>query len=322
VIVKDGNVENNYIHEIELNVSNDCGAKCIMCSEPHGCDNDKIMKPHIFNILIEQLKDVKFDIIQTSGDGETFKNPDYIDYIRILKREFPIVPRWIYNNFSMWDKEKSDIIVNENLFNKVHTRIDSLHTWIFEKSSQLDMITVLDNIKYFCNINDKIPFTILYNNIVDYYNRCKVVIGTRPVRDRFTDEELELVPDEIQEIQQYIKAHMIKPELLAMAKINHGLWGERYRNDIEHNANYPCPKIQVIEKVCWIYPNGNIGMCCYEDRQSHEYSLGNIQSEHILDIFYGEKRRQAIENIKNNIYKDYPCNNPRLCGFGDGVENK
>ncbi len=314
--------KNNYIHELELNFSNICGANCIMCSRPHGCDNEDIMQPKIFNILVDQLKDVKFDIIQTSGDGETFMNLHYINYIRTLKREFPNTPRWIYNNFSMLNNNIANIIVTEDLFNRVHTRVDSLHEWIFTKSSMLNMEIVLKNIKYFLSINHKIPFTILYNNIVDYYNRCKAVFGDRPIRDRFNDIELSQIKNEQNEIREYFINDMHNPELLSMARINHGLWGERYRDDIEHNPFYPCPKIKVIEQVCWIYPNGNIGMCCYEDRQTEGFSLGNIQNEHILDIFYGEKRRQAIENIKNNVYKDYPCNDPRLCGFGDGVENK
>lgn len=314
--------KNNYIKEIELNISNLCGASCIMCSEPHGCMNDEIMKPEVFNELVKQLKDVKFDIVQTSGDGETFMNPHYLDYIRILKRDFPSVPRWIYNNFSMMTFDRADTIINEDLFDKVHTRVDSMDYDTFKKSSGLERNRVFENIKYFLKFNHKIPFVILYNNIKSYYERCYVATGARPVRDRFSDRELSMIIDEQSEIHKYFLQDCKKPELLAMARINHGLWGERYRDDIQHNHYYPCPKIEVIEKVCWIYPNGNIGMCCYEDRQDPAFSLGNIMENHILDIFYGEKRRAAIENIKNNVYKEYPCNSPRLCGFGDGVEAK
>jgi hypothetical protein len=117
-----------------------------MCSEPHGCDNEKIMQPETFEILINQLKDVKFDIVQTSGDGETFLNPHYLDYVRRLKEEFPNVPRWIYNNCSMLTKERADIIIGENLFSRFNTRIDSMEKWIFEKSSALNQETVFKNL--------------------------------------------------------------------------------------------------------------------------------------------------------------------------------
>ena len=109
-------------------------------------------------------------------------------------------------------------------------------------------------------------------------------------------------------------------------------WG--YEEILEKNEFYVIKRIfvkkgnrlskQYHEKKTetWIYPNGNIGMCPYEDRQIEEFSLGNIMKEHILDIFYSEKRMNVIKNIENNVYKDYPCNNPRLCGFGDGIEAK
>jgi len=82
-----------------------------------------------------------------------------------------------------------------------------------------------------------------------------------------------------------------------------------------------CPKIQVIEKVIWILPNGNCTACCYDDRQD-AFVVGNIHNEHLLDIFYGDKRKDIIEKIKHRFYKDYPCTNPLCCGFAEGVEIK
>ncbi|MFX0132989.1 MAG: SPASM domain-containing protein [Candidatus Hodarchaeota archaeon] len=318
--------KNNYIHELELNFSNSCGAKCIMCSEPHGCDGESIMSRETFDVLKKQLKDVKCDIIQSSGDGETFHNPNYLDFIEELKQIKPDTPIWIYNNFSEFTQERIDRVLANNYFEKIHTRIDSLIPWIFEKSSNLNFETVIENIKYFLSQNNRIPFVVLYNRITDYYDRCEQVTGKRPIRDRFTDFELAQVPDEMKDITNFLKSHAKNPDLIAMCKISHGLWGERYRNDIEHNSHWPCPKANVIEKVCWVYPNGKIGMCCYEDRQNPEWALGDIRKQHILDIFYGEKRMDTLKKIKNlqnvNPFYNYPCNNPRMCGFNDGVEAK
>jgi hypothetical protein len=276
----------------------------------------------VFNTLKEQLKDVNYNILQSSGDGETFRNPFYLDYIEQLKGIHPDKPIWIYNNFSEFNKKRVDRVLKHKYFERIHTRVDSLIPWIFKKSSDLDMSQVFDNIKYFLSKNEDTPFVILYNNIADYYRRCQSVLHVKPIRDRFNNEELAEVPEEKDAILRYFQKFAKRPELIIMCKINHGLWGERYRTDVNHNPNYRCPKINVIEKVCWIYPNGNIGMCCYEDKQKEEFSLGNIKNEHILDIFYGKKRQEAIRKIKANEFPDYPCNNPRLCGFGDGQEPK
>lgn len=308
---------NNHIHEIELNVSNACLANCIFCSRPHGVGNIPFMEPETFNILVEHLKDVKFDIIQTSGNGETFLNPYYLDYIWALKYDFPDVPRWIYNNFSLITKERAEIIVKARLFSKIHVRIDSLQKWILERNSNLNFDIVMNNLKYFMSINTTTPLVILYNDINVYYDRCKKVLDKRPVRDYYTDEELAKVPDEFGDIEKFFRP-LAKSEI-SFCKINPCLWGER--RQAPRNGTTPCPKINVIEKVIWILPNGDCTACCYDDEQN-AFIVGNIRDRHLLEIFYGEKRRQIIENIKNRVYKDYPCTNPLCCSFGDGIEAK
>ena len=308
---------NNHIREIEINFSNACLANCIFCSRPHGVGNIPLMQPETFDVLAKQLKDIDFDIIQTSGNGETFLNPHYLDYVRTLKREFPNVPRWIYNNFSMLDKEKADIIVNENLFSKVNVTVDSLVPWIYERSKNLNFDTFIKNIEYFLSINDSMPFTILYNNVKTYYERCQNVIGKRPLRDHFTDEELVEVKDEFSDIESRFKP-LAKTNLQA-CRVNPCLWGERTQAPKDESA--PCPKIQVIEQVIWILPNGDCTACCYDDNQN-QFIVGNIHEKHLIDIYNSPERKEFIEGIKARKYTDYPCTNPRCCGFGDGVEDK
>lgn len=300
-------------YEVELNFSNVCCAECIICSRPHGCGNKFFMEWDVFNTLVSQLKDIKFEMIQTSGNGEAFLNPNYLDYIAILKAEFPKVPRWTYNNFSMLNKQRADVIVEENLFSKIHVRIDSLHKWIFERNSNLNQDVVFENLKYFLKTNTKIPVVILYNNINDYYNKCKRVLGKRPARDYFSDEELARVPREEQEIKEYFQKYSKVP--LQVCTIGHSLWGERRKAPKDESS--PCPKWNVINNVTWISPDGSVIACCYDDSQS-VHVCGNIMQEHLLDIFNGQKRKEILEGIRTRKYKDYPCISPKCCGFGDG----
>lgn len=247
------------IHEIELNFSNVCTANCIICSRPHGVGNSLFMGRDVFDMVVKQLKDVNFDRIQTSGNGEAFLNPNYVDYIRELRSTFN-KEMWTYNNFSMVDKEKADIIVNENLFDKIHVRIDSLEKWVFERSSNLNQDLVFDNFKYFLSINKSIPVIILYNNIRDYYNACNEIIGKRPTRDYYTDDELDLVPkNEEQDILNYFSEYSSAP--IGIFRIGHSLWGER--RNAEPNPNYKCPRYKIISRITWICPNGDVSVCCY-----------------------------------------------------------
>ncbi len=273
------------------------------------------MQPGVFNELLKQLKDVNFKIAQTSGNGEAFLNPHYLDYIQALKETFPDKPRWTYNNFSQLNKERADRIIAENLFDKVNVRIDSLIPWIFEKNSNLSKNIVFENLEYFLSKNKLIPVVILYNHIPSYYKRCWDVIGKRPTRDYFTDEELAQIPDEQSALNDYFQ----KYSNVSVCRMNHSLWGER--EQAQQDKTWPCPKVNVINAATWVVPDGQIMACCYCDKQD-EMSCGNIMQEHILDIFYGKRRAEWIRKIKSREITDYPCRNPRCCGFGDGIEEK
>jgi len=303
----------NVIQEIELNTSNICGASCIICSRAHGNGNIPFMPPEIFNELVKQLKDVDFKMIQTSGNGEALLNPHHLDYISTIRKNWPSIPMWTYNNFSFMTKDKAERIVNERLFDSVTVRIDSLHKWIFEKNSNLNQDIVFENLKYFLSINKDIPVVLLYNNITEYYAKCLRVTGHRPARDYFSDADLAKVTNEEQDIRNYFQPFSKVP--LRMSHMGHSLWGERHHAPL--NPTAPCPKWNVINNVTWVCPNGDIDVCCYDDTQSR-FVAGNIMKEHILDIFYGPKRAEILANIKSRAYKDYPCTNPVCCSFGDG----
>lgn len=307
---------NNKIYEIELNFSNICGAECIICSRPHGCGNKFFMEDDVFDALCDQLRDVEFKMIQTSGNGEAFLNPNYLNYIQRLKDLFPQSIRWTYNNFSMMNKERADRIIQEDLFDRIHIRIESLHKWIFEKNSNLNQENVFNNLKYFLSKNTKIPVCILYSNIRKYYAKCKRVTGRRPARDYFTDEELEKVTDEQSDILSYFQKGNKSP--LSITGISHSLWGERQHAPKDEKS--ACPKLDIIKNVTWICPNGDVMACCYADRQD-EFNCGNILNQHILEIYNGEKRKDIISKIQRREFTDYPCTNPRCCGFTEGREN-
>lgn len=310
----------NVIEELELNFSNICGGSCVICSRPHGYGNSPFMEKPVFNEMVKQLKDIKFRLVQTSGNGEAFLNPHYLDYVETLKTEFPQTPRWTYNNFSLLNREKANRIILDRLFDKVHVRIDSLHKWIFERNSSLNQDIVFDNLKYFLSINKWIPVVILYNDIRKYYKKCISWLGKRPVRDYFTDEELKQVPDEQEEIKKYFQQYASVP--LTVCNIGHSLWGERLH--APKDTTTPCPKFNVISKVTWVCPNGDVDVCCYDDTQNL-FVVGNIMKDHILDIFHSEKRKELLRKIKNREITSYPCTNPSACSMGGetfGIEEK
>lgn len=310
--------EKTDLYELELNFSNICGANCIICSRPHGVGNIPFMCKKVFDIILQQAKDIKtLNMIQTSGNGEAFLNPNYLDYISQLKKEFTF-PVWTYNNFSLLNRDRANRIVQEQLFDKIHVRVDSLDKQWFETNSNLNQDLVFENLKYFMSINTKIPVTILYNNIKSYYKRCWKILEKRPERDFFTDDQLDNYANEAGKIRTYFEPFSKVP--IDICEIGHSLWGERRTATPDYD--YMCPKVSVISHVTWICPNGDVSVCCYDDTQS-KFIVGNILDDHILDIWNSDKRLKIVENIKNKAYNGTaPCTSPRCCGFGDKEEIK
>lgn len=302
------------IPEIELNFSNVCWASCYICSKPHGSGNYPFMTDEVFNVLIDQLKDIDTDQVQTSGNGECWLHPKFYEYIKRLKKIYPDKPMWNYNNFSMMNKERCDLVIKEKLFDKIHVRIDSINPIIQEKTQRINPHIQLENIKYFLENNDCISFVILYSDIKQYFKKCHRIIGKQPQYNPFIKEDWAYIHDEEQEVYSAFSRFAKDKSLFSVCRINQSLWAERDQALIDKDI--VCPKLSVIKNVCWVSPNGDIQVCCYDDRQKN-FTCGNILDDHIWDIWTGTWRQQILKEIENKVYNGkYPCTNPQCCSFG------
>ena len=297
------------INEIEFNFSNLCQAKCFICSDFHGDGNVKLMKPEVFDIAVEQLKDVDFERIQTSGNGDALLNPFYFDYLRELRSTFPHAEIHFYSNFYLMTRRVSDLFIEEKLINEIFTRIDSLDASIFEKSTGLKLSIVLQNLEYFIKQNRRIKVNIGYSNIPSYYKLCKRVFNGLPRKNRFSEETIANIPNELERLRRHFGAIPTCGSIV-INKINHSLWGER--PIAKANPKTPCPKYQILNNIIWISPNGTLSACGYDDHQC-DLVYGDITKEHIIDAWNSSKRKEIMDKIKNRFYKEYPCINPDFC---------
>ena len=297
---------NQFPFEVEANFGNRCGLKCGICSPFHGCGNIPLMPPDVFERIVSQLRDVDFEVLQTSGNGDAFMNPDFIHYLRVLRKTFPTVFINFYSNFVLFGQCETNIITGEKLLDHVHIRIDSLSPIIANRvtgSRTLDII--LRNVNYFMSRNRGIKFEVMYNHVPSYYKRCWEVMGKKPLYLPFTDSEVAAIPDEYRKIKNYFGN-----ENVCYSRMGHSLWAERTQALPDPVTS--CPKLAQFESIIWINPSGNIDICGYDDLQS-VFIAGDTAEEHILKIWNGERRRGIIKKIRNREYKKYPCVNPRCC---------
>lgn len=300
------------IHEVEIAFSNACTADCAICSRTHGGINEPYMSREVFNKVWYDLLNIDVSIIQTGGDGDSFINPIYIDSLRRLKASFPTAKIVLYSNFALFDRGFANCIVSENLLDNVYTRIDTLNPPLFQEFTGLDFYQVKNNIKYFISINKKISFQINYSNIHSYKRKCKEILNIdRPIhwRDCFDSAP----KDEYDDIMKFFNMPRTS-SMLSFSRITHSLWAERSSPAIVADTTMQCGRQYCFDQVMYIWPNGNVGICGYDDGQD-TLIYGNVMNTPLIDLWNSPERQAAIEKVRTRAITTYPCINPRACLF-------
>jgi MoaA/NifB/PqqE/SkfB family radical SAM enzyme len=266
------------------------------------------MSQQVFDAAIKHMREIDFDIVQTGGDGDAFLNPIYLDSLRRLRREFPKVRIDLYSNFALLTPDVADVLIEENIINRLYTRVDSVIDQAFAISTGLDMELVFSNIDYFLSKNKKIVFQINYSNIKGYRDNCRRVLGKEPYQ---WIEALDWVPSD--EYEAVVRRFSNLGEV-RFSNIKRTLWAERNDPAIKPELDMPCQRTYCFHDVCYVWPTGNIGICGYDDGQD-AMIVGNVLEESIASIWSGERRNKMIEHVTNRRIKGYPCINPKACLF-------
>jgi hypothetical protein len=171
------------------------------------------------------------------------------------------------------------------------------------------METVFRNIDYFLSNNYKIEFQINYSNIKTYKYACKLVLGKEPY---YWNEGLDNAPE--QELEQVCDRFTKGNYLPKINYIRHSLWAERGDPAIKSEPDIPCQRTHCFEDVCYIWTDGDVGICGYDDWQS-DMIIGNILENTMTEIWQSDRRRKMIEHVAGRGIKGYPCINPKACLF-------
>lgn len=311
-----------FIHTIELHFSNKCTGDCICCSKAHGGSSPQMVSAEVVDATIRNLQHIEFNWLQLGGDGDSFLNPEFIPSLRKYRKAFPNVGLCLFSNGSMLTEDMSDVLITERLLDDIQTRIDSLNPDLYRQSTGLSLDKVLNNIQYFYLMNDFIRYHIIYFPLYAYKYLCKQMLNKdMPTHWHRIDESL--LRDEAAEVKQFFYT-LPRNEKMTEAQMNFRispicLWGER--EDIPPVFDKVCTQLPE-NKGCfrnqtYIYPNGNIGSCAYDDAQD-TFILGNVLTSDtaLKEAWEGTKRQQFIDGVRSGrFFGTYPCTNPVACGM-------
>jgi radical SAM protein with 4Fe4S-binding SPASM domain len=303
------------IKYIELHFSNLCSNNCVICSKSHGGDSQPFITEDVVDAIIDNLYDINYTSLQVGGDGDSFLSKLFIPSLQRFKKVFPTGKITLFTNGRGLSPDISMTIINERLLDEIQIRLDSLNPVVYSQSTGRDYLKlILDNIEFFRKHNNFILFVIIYFPLYLYRQACKNRINKdMPTYWKNIDESL--LYDEYQEFQRYFNVESANKNLFRVRNSQIGLWGER--EDIPPYFQAQCPQLPendgAFKNQIYIYPNGNIGLCPYDDEQN-TFIIGNILKDRLIDVWNGEQRQQIINDVRNGKYLGkYPCTDPRTC---------
>lgn len=299
-----------YIKTIELHFSNICTGDCVICSKSHGNKSNPKAGNDYINAVIENLKRIDFDQIQVGGDGDSFLSEQFIPGLRRLRKEFPDKVICLYSNCSRMVPPISDILVKEKLLHQLQVRVDTIDPDLYFQSTRLHFYKLEENLSYFLKINDFTQVTIIYFPLYKYEEHCRKYLNKQH-GTYFKRINKTLLQDEYSRVINYFLSMPCKDR----SKLDYRLsgiclWGER--TDIPYTPGVCSQLNGAFKNQTYIYPNGDIGLCPYDDGQD-TFILGNIYKDNLAEVWESERRKQFIQYIEEGKIDYYPCINAEAC---------
>lgn len=300
------------IEVCELHFSNKCTANCVVCSKAHGGENLHFMLEPVLHHAIRRIKELPNNPkIELGGDGDALLHWLFAPSLDLLKKELPNCKKELFTNGFLLTANWANRIISDKLIDRIEIRIDSLKPHIYEAATGLPLKAVMANIVQFAAMNARagnpVEFGVLHLPLYKYPHFCRTVLGKEPTYfpARVPEDELE---DEWPAIKNWADQLGIGNRVTGIS-----LWAER--TDCAGSISAKCPRLPEnypgdMGRQIYIYPNGNIGLCGYDDGQD-TFILGNVVDTGLEEALYGEKAKSWMNSIRHA--RPYPCIDPRAC---------
>ncbi len=301
----------------ETHHANHCSANCVICSKHHGGNTQHFSTPAVVNATIAQLKRINWQgQIQLGGDGDSFLNPNFPVYAQAFKGELPACPTCLYTSAFSMSANHSDWILSSGAIDDIQVRMDTLNAELYHQSTGLFLDRTLENLRYFIEHNRRVKLCIFYFPLYAYRAMCQCILGKPPAYFAGRIDE-KLLRDEWPEFQRWVAALDVHHTGLISTRLSGiCLWAERVNCEFEPG---PCNQLPENQTGAWkrqlyILPSGACMSCAYTDRQD-EFILGNVLTDKLEDMWFGEKKRMFAEQVRNRTAENCPrhCLNPKAC---------
>jgi len=309
--------------QIEIEITNDCNLKCIMC--PRISRMNREIGCMDFDLFKKIINEIEVSSIHFSGLGEPLLHPQIRDMFAYAKEKGLEVGLW--TNGLELTKELSEEIIDKGFLDYIIFGLDAATKETYAKIKGVDAFDkAVENITRFLKLK-KEKVTRMEKDTPGWWGRVKPIVGIQILKMKENDAEIEQFMDKwnwMDKIRKMINYRNRSQELskienegersLSSQKLNKELWETFYAKaelPVEHaiigHFNNFCGQIEdrsvvdvtplkrfscrQLENGLTIFWNGDVTLC----RQDFdgEHPLGNLK-EQSLDVILESNRLEAI----------------------------
>lgn len=290
---------------IQWDISNRCNLGCNFCfyliNQLSDWDKDAIMPTELCFRVLDELKDLGVKAIEWTGGGSVECHPDYK---RILLKSKEIgFENALVTNGTLLDNEAFDIIKD---FKWVRFSIDAASGytyWSIKKRNHFN--TAISNLEKLINIKDE-SNVIGFSFIVCRENYNKIVNAAKLAKDLGCDNvrfSLAMTPegDNLFSgiwndcVKQLREAKKLEDDDFKVFEFSNRIF------ELEGSTHSPC--CYYTDFVGVISPSGVYPCCRLKD--DGKFNFGKLEEQSFRDIWFGEKRKQFLDKIRNGCF--YAC---------------
>lgn len=242
---------------LQIENTNICNAKCIMCPHIHMKRKQKIMDLEDFKKIIDNvMSSYKIKRMTLNGFGEPFVDKGIIEKIRYVNKKYPWLKIDIFTNANLLDKKLADELLKTNV-NRITFSINGTKK-NYKKIMDLDYNKTHENVMYF-----------LKNNL-------------KKKKKTLTNISLMILDENKEEVQRFINFWSpYSDSVMAYASSD---WAGGVGNIIQttpfkYNKRWPCTYFWTNITVD---VDGNMVLCCRDYESKGEF--GNLLKQSITEI--------------------------------------
>ena len=263
--------------EITIEVTNKCGAKCVMCPRELLTQKLDVMKNEVFFKLIDESKLLGINVIDLCGYGDVFLDKELMTKIKYAKKINP--------NFKIYVSTTGNVM-HKKYFKDLVNYVSILKLSIYGTTK-----------KNYEKVMGGIKFEKSLRNILNFlkYDKEKKV---------YTIGNFIVMPETEKEMTRWISYWEPKLNEVYAWKPHNYTYGRNYRN-ISGKSQTTCGR--PLQGPLNVAVDGKAHVCCFDFNK--ELIVGDLNNQTISEVLTSKKLRDIQDKHKQGNFKGILCEN-------------